>query len=519
MVAGVRKSAWRRPAATAMPPTPPSATLTPATAADPAAPPPTRILILGGGFGGIWTARHLERQLAGLAAPAASGRSAAVEIVLVCRDNFFLMTPLLFEAFSGTLELRHCSLPLRDFLRHTRFVEARVEEIDLDRRLVRAAPSEGAAYELPYDHLVLALGASTNQHLIPGSETAFTFKTLADALILHDHMIERFERADVETDAARKRYLLTFAVIGGGLVGSELFGEMTAFADEIVRYYPRVRRAEVRFFLFQATDRIMPEVPAALARYAARVLARRPGVSIRVNTPVRAVEPGTVHLEGEALAAGTIVLSAGITPGPLTHDLPLVKDRQGHLLVEATLRCRDRPEVWALGDCAAVPDPAGKPYPYLAQHALREARQLARNLSAVCQGRPPRPFVYKSLGVMASIGHARGLGSLLGIPVRGPLAWWVRRTYYLFQMPRWSRRLRIVADWTLALFFRPDIVKVDLASEGALLARDRPAGTAARANPGGTADPPDAPNPPRAPDSPGDPSPAGGANAGKAASP
>jgi NADH:ubiquinone reductase (H+-translocating) len=441
-----------------------------------------RILILGGGFGGIWTARRLERELAW------SAGGAATEIVLVSRDNFFLMTPLLFEAFSGTLELRHCSLPLRDFLRRTRFIEATVEKIDLDRRHVCAVPSEGQPIELTYDHLVLALGATTNLGLIPGSETAFTFKTLADALILRDHMIERFERADVETDAARKRELLTFAVIGGGLVGSELFGEMTAFADEIVRYYPHVERGEVRFFLFHATDRIMPEVPEKLARYAARVLAARAGVTIRVDTPVRAIEPGVVHLPHESVAAGTIVLAAGIAPGRLTAALPLAKDRHGHLLVEPTLRCRDRPEVWVLGDCATIPDPAGKPYPYLAQHALREARQLASNVRAVCEGRLPQPFDYKSLGVMASLGHARGLGSLLGLPVRGPFAWWVRRTYYLFQMPRWSRRIRIVADWTLALFFRPDIVKVDLASEGELLARGhgspaRPAGSSPQRSP------------------------------------
>lgn len=441
-----------------------------------------RILILGGGFGGIWTARRLERELA------RSAGGAATEIVLVCRDNFFLMTPLLFEAFSGTLELRHCSLPLRDFLRRTRFIEAAVEEIDLDRRRVRAVPSEGEPVELTYDHLVLALGATTNLGLIPGSETAFTFKTLADALILRDHMIERFERADVETDAARKRELLTFAVIGGGLVGSELFGEMTAFADEIVRYYPHVERGEVRFFLFHATDRIMPEVPEGLARYAARVLAARAGVTIRVDTPVHAIEPGVVRLADESVAAGTIVLAAGIAPGRLTAALPLARDKHGHLLVEPTLRCRDRPEVWVLGDCATIPDPAGKPYPYLAQHALREARQLARNLRAVLEGRPPRPFEYKSLGVMASFGHARGLGSVLGLPVRGLFAWWMRRTYYLVQMPRWSRRIRIVADWTLALFFRPDIVKVDLASEGELLARGygspgRPAGSSPQRRP------------------------------------
>jgi NADH dehydrogenase len=434
---------------------------------EPAARRGTRILVLGGGFGGLWTARHLERRFA---------RQAEVSVTLVCRDNFFLMTPLLFEAFSGTLELRHCSLPARDFLRRTRFVEATVEEIDLERRVVRAAAVEGEPYELAYDQLVVALGAHTNLRLIPGTGAAFTFKTLADALVLRDHVIERFERADVETDPARKRRLLTFVVIGGGLVGVELFGEMTAFADEIVRYYPRVSRDEVRFHLLQALDRILPEVPAPLARYAARLLARRRGATLRTGAPVRAVEPGKVHLDGETLEAETIVLAAGIVPSDLATSLPLARDRQGHLAVEPTLRCKERPEVWVLGDCARVPDPDGNPYPYLAQHAMREAKVLAGNLHAALAGREPRPFVYRSLGVMASLGHAKGIGSVLGLPLRGFLAWWVRRTYYLLQMPRWSRRARIVADWTLALFFPPDIAKVDLASEGAQLARNHPAG-------------------------------------------
>ena len=427
----------------------------------------TRIVVLGGGFGGIWTARHLERRCA---------RRPGVEIVLVCRDNFFLMTPLLFEAFSGTLELRHCSLPVRDFLRRARFVEATVRAVDLERRTVLAAPAEGDAYELAYDHLVLALGAHTNLDLIPGSAAAFTFKTLADAMLLRDHVIERFERADVELDPERKRRLLNFVVVGGGLVGVELFGELTAFADEIVRYYPRVRRAEVRCHLLQATARILPEVDERFARYAARVLGGRQGAAIRVDAPVRAIEPGKVHLDGETLEAGTIVVAAGIAPHPLTAELPLARDRHGHLLVDAAMRCRDRPEVWALGDCARIPDPAGNPYPYLAQHAIREARQLARNVAAVLDGEAPRPFVYQTLGIMASLGHARGLGSVVGVPLRGFLAWWARRTYYLFQMPRFSRRVRIVADWTLALFFRPDIVKVDLASERAQLERDHASG-------------------------------------------
>jgi NADH dehydrogenase len=431
----------------------------------------TRIVIAGGGFGGLWTAARLERRL---------GRNPGVEIVVVCRDNYFLMTPLLFEACSGTLDVRHCSLPVREFLRRVRFVEATVHGIDFDRRVVRAVAAEGRTYEIPYDQLVLALGAITNQNLIPGSEHAFTFKTLADAMVLRNHFIERFERADAETDPERKRRLLTFVVIGGGLVGVELFGELTAFADEIVRYYPGVDRDEVRFVLCERGPRVLPEVEEELAEYAAKVLGGRRGASLRTGAIVRSLEPGRVHFEEETIEADTIVLSAGIAPSPVLAGLDLPKDRRGHVIVEATLRCPARPEVWALGDCAHVPDPQGKPYPYLAQHALREGRVLADNLAAALEDRDLKPFVYKTLGIMASLGHADGIGKVLGVPLRGFLAWWVRRTYYLIQMPRISRRLRIVIDWTSALLFRPDIVKVDLASERALLARDQAAGGDAR---------------------------------------
>ncbi|HZF09712.1 MAG TPA: NAD(P)/FAD-dependent oxidoreductase [Thermoanaerobaculia bacterium] len=427
----------------------------------------TRIVIAGGGFGGLWTAGRLERLL---------GREPGVEIVVVCRDNYFLMTPLLFEACSGTLDVRHCSLPVREFLRRVRFVEATVHGIDLDRRVVRAVAAEGRTYEIPYDQLVLALGAITNQSLIPGSEHAFTFKTLADAMVLRNHFIERFERADVETDPERRRRLLTFVVIGAGLVGVELFGELTAFADEIVRYYRRVDRDEVRFVLCERGPRVLPEVEEELAGYAATVLAGRRGASLKTGVLVRSIEPGRVNLEGETIEADTIVLSAGIAPSPILADLPLDKDRRGHVIVDATLRCPARPEVWALGDCAHVPDPQGKPYPNLAQHALREGRVLAGNLAASLRGQDLEPFVYETLGIMASLGHADGLGKVLRVPLHGFPAWWVRRSYYLLQMPRLSRRLRIVVDWTMALLFRPDIVKVDLASERALLARDQAAG-------------------------------------------
>ena len=428
--------------------------------------PKTRIVILGGGFGGVYTARHLEKLCK---------RRPDIEVVLVSRDNFLLMTPLLFEVCSGTLDLRHCSFPVRAFLRTTRFVEATVQGIDLGRRVVHLAAA-GESGELAYDQLVLALGAMTNQKMIPGSEHAFTFKALADALLLRNHLIERFERADVEPDPQRKRRQLTFVIIGGGLVGVEQFGELTAFVDEITPLYRHVKRDEVRFLLLQGGDRIMPEIDAQLADYGARVLRGRPGAELRVHAAVRAIEPGKVHLPDETVEAETIVLAAGIVPSPVVAGLSFSTGRRGHIVVDATMRCPSQPEVWALGDCASIPGPDGKPYPNLAQHALREAKVLARNIHAVLNGRPPQPFVYHNLGMMGSLGHCRAFGQLLKVRVRGVPAWFVRRTYYLLQMPGWRRRLRIMIDWAFALLFRPDIVKLSLDSEKALLLRETAAG-------------------------------------------
>ncbi len=228
-----------------------------------------RILILGGGFAGVATARHLERLFR---------RRPDVEIVLVSRDNFVLMTPLLFEVFSGILDLRSCSVPIREFLRSARFVEAAVESIDLDQRVVQLS-SAGKTGELAYDQLVIALGSKTNRQVIPGSQHGFTFKTLADALLLRNHVIECFERADVETEPRRKTQLLTFVIIGGGLVGVELLGELTALVDGIAPLYRNVDRDEVRFVLLQAANRIMPEIDPALAAYGSQVLAARRGAA------------------------------------------------------------------------------------------------------------------------------------------------------------------------------------------------------------------------------------------------
>jgi NADH dehydrogenase len=421
-----------------------------------------RILILGGGFAGIATARHLESLFR---------RRRDVEIVLVCRDNFVLMTPLLFEVFSGTLDLKSCSGPIRAFLRSARFVEASVQNIELDKRIVRLVAA-GTERELAYDQLVIALGSKTNRAMIPGSEHAFTFKTLADALLLRNYVIERFERADVETDPQRKAQLLTFAIIGGGLVGVELLGELSAFVNGIVPLYKQVNRNEVRLVLLQGADRIMPEIDPTLSEYGGRVLAARPGVEVRTHIRVQGIGPQTVHMANETIAADTIVLAAGVVPSPVVAALGIAKDKSGRILVESTMQHQEHAEVWALGDCASIPGPDGKPYPALAQHAMREAKVLAANIQRVLDGKSPKPFIHDNLGMMGSLGHNMGFAQFLKLRMRGRPAWFARRTYYLLQMPGWSRRLRMMIDWTFGLLFRPDIVKVGLDTESASLLRE-----------------------------------------------
>ena len=308
--------------------------------------------------------------------------------------------------------------------------------------------------------------------MIPGAEHAFTFKTLADALLLRNYVIERFERADVETNPRRKAQLLTFVIIGGGLVGVELLGELSAFVDGIVPLYEHVNRDEVHLVLLQGADRIMPEIDPALAEYGTRMLAARRGVEVRTNVRVQAIEPSKVHMANETIAADTIVLAAGVVPNPVVAGLPVEKDKSGCMLVEPTMRCPSHAEVWALGDCASIPGPDGKPYPALAQHAMREAKVLAENIHRVLNGRSPKSFIHDTLGMMGSLGHNSGFGQFLKVRLHGFPAWFARRTYYLLQMPGWSRRLRMMIDWTFGLLLRPDIVKVGLDSETASLLRE-----------------------------------------------
>ena len=424
----------------------------------------TRVVVVGGGVGGLAAARHLDRLLGG---------RREVEITLVNRDNFFLLSPLLFEACSGVLELRHCAQPIRPCLRRVRFLEATAQEIDVARRIVRVAGPD-AARELPYDQVIIALGATTNLSLIPGSEYARTFKTVADGLLLRNHVIEQLERASTEPSAERRRGLLTTTIIGGGLVGVELLGELTAFIEDELRYYPDIRRDELHFHLFEAGKRLMPESKPFLSEYADRLLRLR-GVEVHVATPVQEIGPAFVRWAGGLVESQTIVLAAGIVPNAVAAAANVARDRRGRVLTEPTLRSTSDPRVWAFGDCASTPSPHGEPYPALAQHAVRAARTAARNVAAVIDGRPPKPFVYESLGMMAAFGHTRAACDVKGLKLTGFIAWWIRRTYYLFQMPRWDTRFRIAVDWTVSLFSRPDLTKIDLAEERELEQRNQAA--------------------------------------------
>lgn len=431
-------------------------TSTPASAAN-----ATRVVILGGGFGGVYTAHHLEKL---------SGPGAALRVTLVSRENYFLMTPLLFEAGSGVLEPRHAVNPIRPLFKRTRFVEAEIQSVDFDRKVVTAAPGEDEVYEIEFDHLVVAVGGVTNTTLVPGSEHAITFKTLGDAIYVRNHTIDLFERADIEKDAQRRAAMMTFVVVGAGLVGTELIGEMTEFVHNVLRSYRNINAAELRFELIEAGKKIVPEMDTELTDYAAKVLGRH-GVNIRVNAKVMRIEPGRIHLQGaeghagEVIVSDTIVIATGVKPGPLVDQLTLEKDRKGRIVTDATMLVKGRTGVWALGDCAAIPDPAspdGRPYPQLAQHALREAKVLAHNIVRAIEGQPLQPFAYTNKGVLAALGHFRGVGRVGPIRIYGFIGWWVWRTYYLMQMPQWQRRVRIMVDWTIALLFKNDIVKLDL---------------------------------------------------------
>jgi NADH dehydrogenase len=398
-------------------------------------------LILGGGFAGSYVARLL-------------GRDGATMVSL---ENYMLYTPMLVEAASGTLEPRHTVVPLRVMCPHAELVLGRIESVDLARRMARL-DADGEAVEIGYRRLVIALGAVIRTLPIPGlEEHALGFKSLAEAIFLRNHVLRQLEEADAAEDLRRKEAHLTFVFIGAGYAGVEAVGELSDLVGDALRYYPRLGGVRQRWVLVDAAPRILPEIPASLGVYAAQELARR-GVEIRVSTRLEAVDGQSVRLsDGSVFEARTVAWTAGVRPNPLLQELGLPLDDRGRVRVDGSLRVEGLDEVYALGDCAAVPNAAtpGRFDPPTCQHALRQARRLARNLRS-----SPRPYRYRMLGQVATLGRFKGIAEVLGVRLRGFPGWFVTRSYHLYQLPLASRKLRVVADWTVSLFFRRDIAEL-----------------------------------------------------------
>ncbi|HUH15227.1 MAG TPA: NAD(P)/FAD-dependent oxidoreductase [Gaiellaceae bacterium] len=396
----------------------------------------------GGGFAGGYVARLLGRRGATIVSP----------------ENFMLYTPILPEAASGTLEPRHVVVPLRQMCPHAELLLGEVTGIDEERRTAHVETPDAGSFEVAYEQLVLALGAVPRTFPVPGlAEHGLGFKDLADAINLRNRVLRELEAADAELGAAEAARHLGFVFVGAGYAGVEALAELSDLVDDALRWYPRLRDVPRRWVLVDAAPKILPEIPTRLGDYAARELARR-GVEIHVGTTLESFDGAEAVLsDGTRIPTHTLVWTAGVKAHPLLGRLGLPLDERGRVLVDPYLRVEGRERVWSLGDCAAVPNARtpGRVDPPTCQHALRQARRLAKNLAG-----EPEPYGYRMLGQVATLGRYKGIADVLGIRLRGFPGWFVTRTYHLFQLPLLSRKLRVVVDWTTSLFFRRDIAEL-----------------------------------------------------------
>lgn len=409
------------------------------------------VVIVGGGFGGATAARELERLM-----PPQSTR-----LVLVNDANFLLYTPFLPEAAAGTLEPRHVVTPLRELLARTYLRLGRVVGHDPAARTVELRSREGESESLPYDQLLLALGSVSRVLPVPGlSEHAIGFKTLADAIWLRNHVVETLEAANATEDPARRDELLTYVFVGGGYAGLEALAELQDFAADAIRSYPRARLHGMRWVLVEATGRVLPEIDAALADYALGELRGR-GIDIRLGTTLEEVNADRAKLStGELLPTRTVVWTAGVAPHPSLRQLSVPLDERGRVPVDEKLRVRGMDAVWAVGDCAAAPDPRGGLCPPTAQHAVRQGPVAARNIAAELGVGRGRRFRYRSSAAFVNLGRYKAVGRIGGRTFRGFPAWWLARTYHMSQIPGAARKTRAVIDWTASLPFRRDLAEL-----------------------------------------------------------
>ncbi len=437
-----------------------------------------RILILGGGFAGAYTARRLEKHF---------GKRPDVEVTVVSHENFVLFTPMLHEVAGSDVDVVAIVQPLRKMLRRTRVAIVEVEAIDLKSKQVRVHHQElGRRYELGYDHLVLALGAVTNFYRIPGlAEHALRMKTLGDAILMRNRAIEALELADNLTDAELRGTTLTVVVAGGGFAGIETAGAVNDLLRESIRFYPRLTRAMVRVIVVDPGDHILPELGPRLGNYAMSKLRTR-GVEICLGRRVSKYDGKEVVLDdGSAIATRMLVWTAGITPSPLVSGLPCAL-QHGRVLTDACMQVPDWPAVWALGDCALVPDPLqpGKFYPPTAQHATRQAVVLADNIAAALAGRPLRPFRFKLLGLLAAIGRRVGVAEILGMRFSGFIAWWLWRGIYLSKLPGLQKKVQVAIAWMLDVVFSKDLVQIPTVQSPTLSDEEEPDAGVARTSRG-----------------------------------
>jgi NADH dehydrogenase len=395
------------------------------------------VLVVGGGFAGAYVARELGTHGA----------------TIVSKDNFMLYTPLLPEAASGTLEPRHCVVPLRVMCPHAELILGSVTSLDFEAQTAAVETDEGPQ-TVKWRELVLALGAVPRTLPIPGlAEHGLSFKTLADAINLRNHVLHQLEAADAALDEEERARRLTFVFVGAGYAGVEALAELSDLAEDALRYYPRLRSTRRRWVLADAAPRILPDIPPPLGDYAAAELRSRE-VEIHVDTTLESVSADEAVLgDGTRIATNTLVWTAGVAPNPALREWSLPLDEKGRVETDEVLRVRGHEHVWALGDCTRVPNTrSDTPDPPTCQHALRQARRLARNLTG-----PPEPYGYRMLGQVATLGRHKGIAEVLGLRLHGFLGWWVTRSYHLYQLPLAQRKLRVVVDWTVSLFFRRDI--------------------------------------------------------------
>ena len=432
----------------------------------------SRIVIAGGGFAGLYAASYLDKRLA---------RRSDIEVTLVSRENFILFTPMLHEVAAGDLSPSDIVNPLRRILRHVNVVEAEIEAIDADARTIRClAGVRDVDIELQYDHLLLALGSETNFfNMHDVRDWAVTMKNLSDAALLRNRMVAVLEEASLRNDEASRRELLTFVVAGGGFAGVETIGAINDFVRETAKFYSSLGEEKIRVVVVHPGHFLLPELGEDLGEYAERKLRAR-NVEVIKGTRVSGYDGSLVRLsDGTSIAASTLVWAAGVKANRVLESLPCPKER-GRLLVNEYLRLPELNGVWAAGDCAAVrADRIGEFYPPTAQHGLREATAAAKNIEAMILGRPLKPFRYRTIGLLASIGHHTGVAKVFGIKFSGFLAWWMWRTIYLAKLPGLAKKVRVMVDWTLDLLFGREIEQMMTLRDAEMIA-DRVAKAYAR---------------------------------------